>query len=379
MLSEINDGDKENKVHDFLNKKMNLGLLKPTDLKNNQRIFMPDPLPTKIENQLTAICTVAEECLDVVIKENEKNGVKNENSGLKMKHINGLSDLKKVDGVKPISTDKSRKHGIISTASYKKAIEKNVQSCDVEITREELREIERNMNGLAMSTLRCFNVGLDLENPKGSERIASAVTSTNRDASSTDAVFKDHKPVGEDGLLKTRPLSNCINSTTEQTGDLLAIPIGIVQTRDDEMTYMIKSTEEHLAGNREFNRKQSASMNDKEKRVLGGMDVVGLYINIQPERAAEELSDEVLEGGYEISHNADECAKFIAVNLDRNEICKQGLSDVIPCRKSFKGGDSGKPTMLGEEMNMRPAMLLSESVREKFKIGKKKKKKSKFQ
>ena len=87
----------------------------------------------------------------------------------------------------------------------------------------------------------------------------------------------------------------------------------------------------------------------------------------------------MLEGGYEISHNADECAKFIAVNLDRNEICKQGLSDVIPCRKSFKGGDSGKPTMLGEEMNMRPAMLLSESVREKFKIGKKKKKKSKFQ
>ena len=60
-------------------------------------------------------------------------------------------------------------------------ITKHIQKEDKEISYEELREIEREQNGLAMSALRCFNGGLDLKNPADSNRLASAVTSTNRE------------------------------------------------------------------------------------------------------------------------------------------------------------------------------------------------------
>ena len=166
-----------------------------------------------------------------------------------------------------------------------------------------------------------------MENPKGADRIANAVTSTNREASKTDVLFKDHKPIGEDGLLKTRKVSNCIGSTTEILGDLLALVADIVQTREEDKNSMIKSTEEHIAESIEFNNEQDSKMEDRERRILGGMDVIGLYVNVQPERAAEELFDEVIEGGFTISHNIDECAKFIAVNLERKEISDHGLED----------------------------------------------------
>ena len=131
-----------------------------------------------------------------------------------------------------------------------------------------------------MSTLRCLNAGLDLENPKGADRIANAVISSHRDAAKTDILFKDHKPIGEDGLLKTREVSNCIGSTTEQLGDFLAIPVVILQERNEDNDTMIRSTEEHLAGCDKFNKAQHKDMDDKIKRVAGSMDVVGQYINI---------------------------------------------------------------------------------------------------
>ena len=51
-------------VYDVENKHINLGLVKPTDLKNNKRVIMPDPLSTDIENELTVIGTIFEECIE---------------------------------------------------------------------------------------------------------------------------------------------------------------------------------------------------------------------------------------------------------------------------------------------------------------------------
>ena len=52
--------------------------------------------------------------------------------------------------------------------------------------------------------------------------------------------------------------------------------------------------------------------------------------------------------------------------MERNHIIKEGLSDVIPEKKTFNGV---KPTLFGEEINIRPAILLSDLVRDKFNIG----------
>ena len=70
-------------------------------------------------------------------------------------------------------------------------------------------------------------------------------------------------------------------------------------------------------------------MDDKDKRVVGSMDVTALYVQVQPRRAAEEIMSEIIESDYTISHNIEECVKFVAVNLNRSEICREELHDVI--------------------------------------------------
>ena len=67
---------------------------------------------------------------------------------------------------------------MVKSETYGKYVSRHIQKQDIEISEEERRRIEREQNGFAMSALRCFNVGLDLENQKNSNRIASAVTSS---------------------------------------------------------------------------------------------------------------------------------------------------------------------------------------------------------
>ena len=44
-------------------------------------------------------------------------------------------------------------------------------------------------------------------------------------------------------------------------------------------------------------------MKDKTKRVLGTMDAIGMYVNVQPENAAKEVMNEILETVYTIRAN----------------------------------------------------------------------------
>ena len=65
--------------------------------------------------------------------------------------------------------------------------------------------------------------------------------------------IKDHKPVDDEGLPKTRPLSNCKGSMSEPLSDYLTMVLENM-TQDKE-GIMIKSTEEHLEKIMTFNNK----------------------------------------------------------------------------------------------------------------------------
>ena len=105
---------------------MNLGLLKPTEMKNNQRVIMPDPLSTEKENILTTIGTIFEECIAECIEEDKREGKKNEYNGFTKENLQGLKELKKLKGVKAVMTDKSRKHGIVTESSHQKYMSNTV-------------------------------------------------------------------------------------------------------------------------------------------------------------------------------------------------------------------------------------------------------------
>ena len=61
---------------------------------------------------------------------------------------------KNKSGIRPIMKDKSKKHGIITEESYIQYVTDHIQKEDREITSEELREIERENNGLGCSVTR---------------------------------------------------------------------------------------------------------------------------------------------------------------------------------------------------------------------------------
>ena len=58
-ISQLRGYETDNcEYNDTINKHLNLGLLRPTQMKNNPRVIMPDPLSTKEENIMTTIETI---------------------------------------------------------------------------------------------------------------------------------------------------------------------------------------------------------------------------------------------------------------------------------------------------------------------------------
>ena len=94
---------------------------------------------------------------------------------------------------------------------------------------------------------------------------------------------KTHKPLGENGIPKTRPVVGAVTGLTTTIGDILADilePLARVETEKTEA----QSTEELLRAIQEAN----TTIGDvpEESVVLDSMDVVALYPSIDQEQSA---------------------------------------------------------------------------------------------
>ena len=79
--------------------------------------------------------------------------------------------------------------------------------------------------------------------------------------------------------------------------------------------------------------------------IFTSMDVVGLYPNMNIKRCAEECGQEIMESKVEYKNIDFEMAgKFIASNMTQEDIDKEGLSRIIPRRKSKFGVRPGETT-----------------------------------
>ena len=77
------------------------------------------------------------------------------------------------------------------------------------------------------------------------------------------------------------------------------------------------------------------------KQTVLSNDVTGLYVEVEPERAGEEVMAAIVNSKYNIETNTGELAKFIACCGDKREIQKLGLSDVVHTRKYWNKKDPG--------------------------------------
>ena len=166
--------------------------------------------------------------------------------------------------------------------------------------------------------------------------------------------MKDHKPLTGEGLYKTRPVSNCIGSISEPLADLVVYVLD--NTMDIDPEVVKRSTEEQLEHLMRINDISRTSKEVKEK-FAASMDVSALFVEIKPDKAAEEVYQSIVESPWTYECSASEMGKYISVNWSRDQIKEKGLDELIPfrTRKKESGPDTDVQknplTMASKEMN----------------------------
>ena len=130
-----------------------------------------------------------------------------------------------------IRTDKSGKFCIVSVEDYLKLGKVHIEK-DKKITRENLIETEKQLNGHSVAWCKIWNSGADHNH---GDRIMSSKVSSSENRATLYPLYKDHKkvagktrPVVTGCTSDTRGLSNCVSSFLESvancnTGDFESI------------------------------------------------------------------------------------------------------------------------------------------------------------
>ena len=129
-------------------KSQNYKKLRATDVKNNQRVYLPDPRPVKEEADLRYRGSV----IDKVVKEYTKNNKKTCNlTPSEQRGIKSLQKRSKTGELIVYPTDKSMKNAITTKESYKRQGDAHVAG-DKVVTWEEVeksqREVKDHLRGL---------------------------------------------------------------------------------------------------------------------------------------------------------------------------------------------------------------------------------------
>ena len=114
-----------------------------------------------------------------------------------------------------------------------------------------------------------------------------------------------------------------------------------------------ESTEDILAEIQELNEKDSASIGQNEKLVVGSLDVKALYPSIDVNFAAEVVAEELYRSDVKISEESvdiEELGLYIVLNEDERELDRIGLREHCPTRISSRGR---KPNVTGQANSSR--------------------------
>ena len=190
-----------------------------TDLQECNRVTLPKPLPVSEE----ALIEMRREIHSRIFKDHREEFTNNgeQRSNLTDIEIRGLRSLlrrMRLGELIIMKTDKSGKFCIVSVEDYLKMGEVHVKKDQI-IGREEMIEIEKTLNGHAMSWCKIWGTGAA---HKHEERVMSSKTTRSENRASLYLMYKDHKkepgktrPVVTGCTSNTRGLSNSVSNFLE--------------------------------------------------------------------------------------------------------------------------------------------------------------------
>ena len=237
-------------------------------------------------------------------------------------------------------SDKGKGLVVMTKETYEKMAQEHVGKDEI-VDWDYLKSAQNEVRAHGRSLIRIFNVG-KAGGPRNAARCHDNVSSWAQDPPVLRCVAKTHKPVGPDGIPKSRPIVAASEGLTTALGEILSDVIEpIARTRgEDEHNYEAQSTEELMRDIEDTSIK--AEEEGWDDLVVGSMDVVALYPSIDQTQAAKVVARRYLESGIvteDVNYRA--ASIYLAVNADRDELIREGLAELIPARVHTRGR---KPT-----------------------------------
>ena len=323
---------KTRQVFDPLEKVYDSRKRRVTDLRECSRITLPRPLSPEDEAVLkTRKRSQMEIFREYIAKNTNKKG--DLKSNLTDEENEGLKSLQKriaKGDLIVMKTDKSGKFAITTQEKYLEMGQDHVKS-DKKITRAEVIEIEKTLNGHTRAWANIWQSGQD---HKHFERIVSSKTTRSENVADLYLMYKDHKK-GH----KTRPTATgCTSNTLGLSNSVAEVLEAVANSEKDR--YNTISSEDMLARIHTSNKKISIN---QEKWYMARIKKLQcnkckIMENVDCSNTEDHKWEDIIPP---VDINTEDLEKYekSAQELVENECCKQEIEDRLayPCESCGPG------------------------------------------
>ena len=236
-----------------------------------------------------------------------------------------------------LRADKGKKFVVMEEHMYMNMADEHLAK-DTVTSPDQVRESQRILSSTARGLVNVFGVGLN-QSHANYVRCMDNAGSQAEDVPTMKLLPKIHKPLGPGGCPKSRPVVTASSGMSTRAGDILADVLEPL-VMCDLPRYEDQSTEEVL------HQLETAQENIREgghtDTVVGSLDVVGLYPNIDQREAAEIVGEFVNDSSIEIKDvDWSSAVVFLASNMSEDQVEKSGQKKWIPARTKKKGKRPG--------------------------------------
>ena len=207
--------------------------------------------------------------------------------------------------------------------TFKKSMEKHYKN-DKVVGKKEVNRIERKLHEHSRSVVKIFRVAE--QSGQHDRALRNATVHTNGQTPSLRGAEKDHKASDK---IEMRPIVNAMDGPKKTVSDIYSdVLSAVVEARNDGT--LCSSTEELLEAFESFN---SNTLTDKGTRIIGSMDAVSLYPNLEVEKSAEIIKEETIKSNVNFENvDIHELGIYLWKNLPEAYIRENGYVELLPMK-----------------------------------------------
>ena len=332
---------KTRSVFDAVEKRYDNRKKRVTDLKENSRVVLPKPLPPPEEAGIEMRREIYKKLFRSFLKKNCRK-TEDEEKGLKE-----LKKKLKEGELIIMLTDKSGKFALTDRETYLEMGKPHIEK-DKQIDRNEIKEIEKQINGHTSMWIKMTNQG---ENHNHEGRTRESKISRSNNLAQMRLLLKDHKENRATRAVvsgcdsNTLGLSNVVSELLEAFCNCVEKPFEVISSED--LLARLHECNRKIEENRQERIEEGEEIDTEEELIMFGSDVVGLFPSMTEARTGKIIRIETEKSGMKVDGlDYSQIALYISINRDKTGDL-QKLERLLPWRKGKRGT---KPGMKNKEI-----------------------------